>query len=134
MPQGRKKLIKIIFREEHSKQSQDEEFVLDDKEMILGMVQRGEMNIFFDDPEGFPRLSDYAEKLIDNLYQFAKGEFIKRKMYKVISKLIMRRKLQQRLKFLMPEYSERLKDWEFNTLERHNIDKEQIDGELDEEF
>lgn len=91
--------------------------------------------MFFDDPEGYSRLADYIEKLIDNLYQFSKKEYYQRTLYKVISKVIMRRKLQQKVKFLMPEYTQKLKDWEHNTLERHNIDKDQLDdNNLEDDF
>jgi hypothetical protein len=35
-------------------------------------MSKGDLNMFFDDPEGYGRFADYVNKLIDNFYQFSK--------------------------------------------------------------
>lgn len=110
---------------------EDGQIVHDDQEMIIGMVPRGDLNIFFDDLKGFNRLADYIKKLIDNFYKVSKQEYTKKKLFRVISKLIMRRKIKKRLENSMPVYCERLHEWENSVLDRHNIDKGQLDGEIE---
>ena len=82
--------------------------------------------MFFDDPEGYFTFKDYVDKLIDNLYQFSKNENNKRKVYKVVFKIVQRRKLQKKIRFMMPGYNDRLKGWEKDQLDQYNISERDI--------
>lgn len=97
------------------------------EEMIEGMIFKEELRLFFDDPEGYSECNDYIEKIIDNYYQFAKDQSNRRMKLKLVSKILERRKLQKKVKFTMPLYTDTLKQWEGEVVKKHNLDSELFD-------
>ena len=96
-------------------------------EMVHGMITKSELNMFFDDPNGYGKFTAYIDKLIDNFYQFSKSQYKKRKSYPVVSKVITRRRLEKKLRFQMPGYCERLRRWEAEILESKNISLQDLE-------
>lgn len=92
------------------------------------MVPKEELLLFDKDPEGAPRLGEYIDKLMDNLYLFSKELYDKRTMLKLVSKIRQRKALQGKIRATMPQYCEILQNWETEEMKKRNIGNEFIRG------
>jgi hypothetical protein len=99
-----------------------------DDEMIHGLIPREELLIFDKDPEGAPRLLEYIDKLLDNLHLFSSELYDKRIKLKVVSKIRQRKNLQAKIRSTMPQYCEKLKNWEAEEMNKRNIGQEFLRG------
>ena len=93
---------------------------------IYGLIPFEQLTIFKDDPDGLPRLDQYIDKLLQNLFTFSSELNRRKRQAEVIKKITQRRKLQERIRKHMPQYSEVLKQWEVKTMTEKNITQEQI--------
>ena len=96
------------------------------QEMVEGMTPKDDLKIYYEDPEGVETIIEYVDKLVDNVYQFGLNQHQKRQNYKIIRRVLFRRKVQQRIKFLYPVYFERMRRWEEEILEKFNIEKDSL--------
>ncbi len=99
------------------------------EEMIYNLVPREQLKMMNDDPEGAPRLLEYIDKLVDNLYTFSQELYNKRTTLKIVSKLRERKLLQNKIRASMPQYCEVLKKQEMQEINKRNIDLELLKDE-----
>lgn len=99
-----------------------------DEEMVHGLIPMEAMQLFSKDPEGSPRLLEFVDKLIDNLYLFSKDEYDKRIFLKAVSKIRKRKLLQSKIRKTMPQYCDILKNWEIEEINKYNIGSEFLRG------
>lgn len=59
----------------------------DKEQPIYGLIPFEQLSIFKDDPDGLPRLEQYTEKLLQNLYTFSSELNRRRRLSEIIKKI-----------------------------------------------
>jgi len=74
--------------------------------MIFGLTSKSELEMLFQDPEGYERLRDYIKKFVDNLYLFSKKLKDRKIELEMRKKILEYKKLINRVRNKMFAYSE----------------------------
>jgi len=96
--------------------------------MIHGMLTKKELlQLFIHEEDGYPVISAYMYKLINNIYTLAKSEIDKRKHLQINNRIEERRKVQKAVRDYLPIDAAMISKWEIE-LKRKQLHFEEIEN------